>query len=487
MPGLSPIHSGRLSPAGRKTFRSLVAGCVLATAVPVATAAQPAPALLELPAPTRDPLRIDFATDPILRLSQSAMAPEEFRAVIAAAVARHPARLEALASQDEAEAALAEARERRFPSGEVTLTSYKTLAREFSNDPFNIIERSRPEQRTDALLNIQQTVLDFGATSRRIAAAGARLRAASAGEESMTDQLALRAIANWYDVVAYQALVAVSLEFAAMQEEFREAVRERIRQGVSAEGDLARAESYIASAETRRAQLQRSLAQAEARFEELTGAPAHPSLPRAPRLGEEPTDRGLAMIEARSNPQVRAAEAQAEAARQDARAVRSEALPNVSAGIDAGRYGVFENERDYDVRARVTLRHRFFGGAEPRVEQAGARARAVEARAQRVREEAERDASIAWSDVAALEAQAAALRESYIASRRSRDVLFERFRAQRGSLFDVLEANDAYFATAVAYVQAISELDAARYVLLSRTGRLLEALDIAPAPIAGAD
>ena len=59
--------------------------------------------------------------------------------------------------------------------------------------------------------------------------------------------------------------------------------------------------------------------------------------------------------------------------------------------------------------------------------------------------------------------------------------------AQRGSLFDVLEANDAYFATAVAYVQAISELDAARYVLLSRTGRLLEALDIAPAPIAGAD
>jgi adhesin transport system outer membrane protein len=165
--------------------------------------------------------------------------------------------------------------------------------------------------------------------------------------------------------------------------------------------------------------------------------------------------------------------------------VRSEALPNVTAGIDAGRYGVFETERDYDVRARVTLRHRFFGGAEPRVEQAQARARSVEARADRIRQEAERDASIAWSDVQALEAQAEALRESYIASRRSRDVLFERFRAARGSLFDVLEANDAYFETAVAYVQAISELDAARYVLLSRTGKLLEALDIAPPELAG--
>jgi outer membrane protein, adhesin transport system len=161
-------------------------------------------------------------------------------------------------------------------------------------------------------------------------------------------------------------------------------------------------------------------------------------------------------------------------------------LPNVTAGIDAGRYGVFENEGDYDVRARATLRYRFFGGVYQRAEQVGARARAVEARAQRVREEAERDASIAWSDVQALEAQFAALRESYIASRRSRDVLFERFRVARGSLFDVLEANDAYFGTAIAYVQAMSELDAARYVLLSRTGKLLDALDLEPVTDDGA-
>jgi adhesin transport system outer membrane protein len=439
----------------------------------------------QLPTPTIDPLRIDFTTDPILRLSDSTIAVDEFRAVLASALSRHPARLEAIAGEEEAEAALAEARERLFPSGEVTLTSYKTLAREFSNDPFNIIERSRPEQRTDALLNIQQTVIDFGATSRRIAAAGARLRAASASEQSVADQLALRAIATWYDVVAYQALVAVSLEFAAMQEEFREAVRIRIRQGVSAEGDLARAESYIASAETRRAQLQRALAQAEARFEELTGTPPAPSQPRAPRLGADPPSRELAVSSARSSPQVRAAEAEAEAARQDYRAARSDLLPNVTAGIDAGRYGVFENDRDYDVRARVTLRQRLFGGAEPRAEQAGARARAVEARAERIRQEAERDASIAWSDVQALEAELAALRESYIASRRSRDILFERFRVARGSLFDVLEANEAYFGTAVAYVQAISELDAARYALLSRTGQLLEALDIEPSSSAG--
>lgn len=61
-------------------------------------------------------------------------------------------------------------------------------------------------------------------------------------------------------------------------------------------------------------------------------------------------------------------------------------------------------------------------------------------------------------------------------------MIIERFRVARGSLFDVVAAEDTYFQAATAYIQAIAELDAARYVLLSRTGRLLEALAIDGAP-----
>jgi adhesin transport system outer membrane protein len=143
---------------------------------------------------------------------------------------------------------------------------------------------------------------------------------------------------------------------------------------------------------------------------------------------------------------------------------------------------VFETERDYDIRGRVSIRQRLFGGIDARANQVGARARATEARADRVREEASRDAAIAWSDVQALEEQLRALEASYIAARRSRDVIIERFRVARGSLFDVVAAEDTYFQAATAYIQAIAELDAARYVLLSRTGRLLDALAIEGAP-----
>jgi adhesin transport system outer membrane protein len=358
------------------------------------------------------------------------------------------------------------------------LTSYRVISREFSNDPQNIIERSRPDQRTDALLSIQQTVYDFGAGERRVQAAGARLRAAALEAEATSDRVALGAIAAWYDMFAYRALVGLTESFAASQRELLASVRERVEQGVSAPGDVARVENYIASAETRLARFRRLLANAEARFAELSGAALPGEVERAPAPIARFASRDEAFDAGAASPIVRSAERLAEASRLEARAARADRLPNISVGVDAGRYGVFENDRDYDIRGRVAVRQRLFGGVDPRASQADARARATEARADRVREESSRDAAIAWSDVQALEAQLAALEASYVAARQSRDVIVERFRAARGSLFDVVAAEDTYFEAAAAYIQAIAELDAARYVLLSRTGGLLELLGI---------
>jgi adhesin transport system outer membrane protein len=440
-----------------------------------------------LPGPTRDPLNIDPGKDPILQLARSQASPEMFRTVVATAVERHPATQEARATTDEADAVVDEARERRLPSVDLNISSYKVISRDFSNDEQNIIERSRPAARTDAILNISQTIVDFGASASRVLAAGARLRAAAAEAEASADRIALNTVASWYDVFAYRALVALSESFVANQQELREAVEERVRQGVSAPGDTARVDSYLASAQTRLAGFRRLLANAEARYAELTGSPPPAYLERAPIPQTPALTRDAAALAGMSTPAARSAQAMADSARREARATRSDRLPQISAGIDAGRYGVFENDRDYDIRGRVTLRQRFFGGVDARVSQARARAVSADARAARVRDEASRDAAIAWSDVRALEEQLRALEASYLASRQSRDVLIERFINSRGSLFDVVAAEDAYFETATAFIRTLAELDAARYVLLSRTGNLLGALGIDPARVGGQD
>jgi outer membrane protein, adhesin transport system len=454
--------------------------CLLASFIGLAAPAEGAQPGAPLPAPQEQPLAIDFSRDPVLALSRSQASYGPFRELMLGAVRRHPATGEAGATEDEAVAALAQAEEARRPSVDLGLTSYRVLLRDFSNDPQNIIERSRPVQRTDATVTVQQTLFDFGAGESRVAAAGARLRGAGAELEGQADQIALSAVAAWYDVFGFRALVELTRAFLAGQQDLRRAVEERIRLGASAEGDLARVDSYIAQGEIRLAQFERRLAGAEARFTELTGSPPPPGIDRAPVPALGIASREDAAVASLDAPAVRAAEAFASGARHDAEAADADRLPQVTGGIDAGRYGVFENERDYDIRARVTVRQRLFGGVDPRARQFQARARASDARADRVRVEAGRDAAIAFADVEALERQLEALDRAYRAARQSRDVILARFRAARGTLFDVIAAEDAYFAAATAYIQGLTELDAARYILLSRTGRLLQRLGIDP-------
>ena len=434
-----------------------------------------------LPGPTASPLAIDFRGDPVLGLARQQGDNMAFRDAVAAAVARNPATVESDALRREAREGLSQARAANYPSVDLNLSSYRVITRDFSNDPQNIIERSRPRQRTDALVSVRQSLIDFGGADGRIAAAGARLRAASADLEASADAVALDTIAAWYDVFGYRALVALSEAFIAGEREIRAGIQRSIQQGVSAEGDIARTDSEIARGEMRLARYRRQLANAEARFRAATGAPAPIRLERAPIPEGLTASLDGAASASLSLPAVRSAEANAVAARGDAAAARADQFPQISAGIDAGRYGVFENARDYDVRGTITLRQRLFGGIDARARQFSAAADAARARADRAREQAARDAQIAWADVVALTDQLEALGNAYRASRQSRDVIVARFRASRGTLFDVLAAEDAYFDSASSYIEGLTQLDAARYILLSRTGNLLPRLGIDPA------
>lgn len=403
---------------------------------------------------------------------------ELLQRIVTETLARAPEAAEAEATRDQADAALGEAKAVRRPTVDVTITSYKVISRNFGNNIENIIEESRPGHRTDQLLTVDQLLMDGGGANARIGAARERLAAAETDILGAQDRIALQTLASWYDVFSYRSLVALSTAFAASQRELRVMVQERIRRGVSAEADIARVDSYIASADARLARFRRLEAQAAARFQSLTGTPPPIGLARAPFVGQAGISRDLAVTRAVDVPAVRSARSIAEASRRDAKAARADRLPTISAGVDAGRYGIYETPYDYDVRARITLRQRIWGGVEERDHQAAARARAAAARADRVSIEAARDAEIAWSDVQALEEQRTALEATYLASRRSRDAIAERFRVASGTLFDVIGAEDSYFETAVGYLQSVTELDASRYVLLSKTGQLLPTLGI---------
>lgn len=463
-------------------WRDIMIETTLATALVAAALmvqAAPVPSVT-LPLPSGDPMAIDLDSDPLIAIEREITPRADFDGLMSQAIERHPAISEAKAGLDEADAARDLARAAQLPSGDVSFSSARTLARDFSNDPNNIIERSRRVQRTDAIATIQQPLFDFGAGAQRSAAAKARIIAAAARVDASVDEIALRAVSVWYDVFALRALFGIANHFADDQARLGEAVEARIGQGLSPRSDRARVISFTASAASQRARIRRALDSAEARFAELFGAPPLPDIRRAPYPDLPALSRDAAALRAGATALVRAAEAEASAGQKEAKAAKADILPTVTAGIDAGRYGLFETDNDYDIRARLTLRYRLFGGGDARAEQFAARARSGSARAERIREEARRDAAIAWADVNALTDQLGALRSSYIASRQSRDTIAERFRVARGSLFDLLAAEQSFFETATSYLQAITDLDTARYILLARTGGLAGALGLKP-------
>jgi outer membrane protein, adhesin transport system len=437
--------------------------------------------------PNSEPFSHPVQSDPLLDMSKRLGPITLFRTEVETAVQTNMLVEEARAGEREAEAARVQARSALFPSLDLTVDANRSFARNFSNDPGNIIERSRPQGRTDATASMRQRLLDFGATSSRINAGNARVAAARTGKLAYGTDVAMRLVTAWYSILAQRLMEQAALEYTDRQMQLRGAVDRRITQGFSATGDLPRIDSSIATVRTRLATFRRDRANAEAQYRAIAGHDAPDDLQRVPLPGVEGFSREAIEALVLRAPAVQKAEAEARAARQDARAARSERLPTIAAGVDAGRYGVFENSGDYDVRGRIIVRAQIGAGFNARADQATARADAAEAYAARVRQEAVRDAEMAWSDVQGLEAQLAAAEAGYIASRNNRDVYATRFETSGGTLFDLVASEDNYFYAIATYVQTLAERDLSRFVLLAKAGELLDELSIRVDPAGGRD
>lgn len=416
--------------------------------------------------------------DPVLALGDITDPPELLRATVEQAITHHPLLKIREADRDEADYLLDAARQDRGPSGEFSVQYFSVIDRQFSDDPQNLLERARPSERTDAILSLNQTVIDFGAGQARVKAASARVRAASAEIDAGAGSVALNVIAAWHDLISFREMLSLYRAAQGSTLNARELAVKAVSGGTIASMDLSRVDAQISQNQTAIFSIERQLARAEARFEELLGRASPSKLQRVPVPSLLPRDLEHAIHLSRGSAPVQIAEAEASALRYDADAAESDLMPRVTAGVDAGRYGVFENERDYDIRGRLTLRYQFFGGASSRAEATQARSRGATWQVERIRQESERDASIAWHDYEALGSQLEAREGAYLAARQTRDTTISRFGASRGTLFDAIAAENALVNAATQYIQGLFELDIARYILLSRTGLLLRELEI---------
>lgn len=430
-----------------------------------------------IPEPEPDPFGVVDASDPIILFANRRLDADTFRQEISEAVAAAPSAAEARATVRIAKAQRLDALSALLPSQSNTLTSFRVIDRYFSGSNATIIERSRPRNRTDYNFRFDQLVFDWMASPNRLRASAARVVSAENDLESTRSQAALEVVAAWYDAFAYHSILALSDSFGLSIARIDGLLRERVKAGASSDGDLVQIAKERANNDVRRARFAREAAQAEARYLALTQA--SPDLfARAPRLGPAAMTLDFVMLRAEGSAPVESARRLANASLYEARAAEADALPSIRVGVEGGRFGVFETEGDRETRATVTVSHNFSGRTVARIDEFAARRSLALARYERVRMETLRDARIAFTNLEHYAAEEAAAQVAYLSARRSRDVTAERFRLRSGTLFDLLETEGNLLDSALAYLEAMSSHDTAHYVLLSRSGLLLSALEI---------
>ena len=427
-----------------------------------------------LPPPSGNPMKIDFNRDPFLRFMRDATPPAPFRETVGDAVEVHPAVTAAIQQQAEATAVRTEVRAGLFPKLDAQVVGSRSIARHLQGTKTEV-ERLSPTLRNDAIANVDQLVYDFGATSSRVTAASARVKAAEAEVARVATDTALRSVTAYYDVLTFQILIELNAASVTRHQQILSDTQTRFKQGLGSGSEVAQAQAFLADTQVQGIRLPRRLDGARGNYRELFGvdAPLHLTRPLPPQSSATSLADALAL--SKDAPAVSAASAQTAAAKGDWSAAKGDALPRLSAGVTGSLYDLSGGAEDYDVRAQVLLRQTLTAGgaAQARIAQAKARYQRAEDVTTRIANETARDAGVACTDIALLESSTDTLANAYEANRRSRDMFVEQFRVSRGSLLDLLRAEQDFFNSAANYLQGAVELDVARYVLLARTGEML--------------
>jgi adhesin transport system outer membrane protein len=171
----------------------------MASAVPANAQDYLDPTAARLPRPNPAPLASPSTVDPILAIADALADEDAFHQVISEALRASPTLSEGRADGAAALAAKRGAESAQFPRVDLALSANRAIAREFSNDPDNVIERARGSGRVDATASVEQILVDFGASRRRIDAAVERIGAAEAEYDRKSESVALRAVGAWYD------------------------------------------------------------------------------------------------------------------------------------------------------------------------------------------------------------------------------------------------------------------------------------------------
>lgn len=460
----------------RTAIAAVVAAATSGAAAQAVTSPVPsstsAPAIAErsaavLPAGNLGESQIDF----LLKLEQDLSRPnrglplELFRERVLGAVLVHPDVLGA-------RAAYAGSREatRELEAGKLPQITGRADASHQNLDRSTISGNPARKYETGALgVTLAQNVYDFGATDTAVAAGQERSAAAQARLDGRRDELALRGVQTWHEVVRARRLLAQSRLNLQSMESIVSYLQRRYELGGGPVSDVWRAQSRLADAKASIASAQARVRSAEAAYREVFDAnPGAIELPTLPPLDRRAISADpLPLV--REYPAVRSAEASRRAAEQELDLLLRRERPNLGLEVSTQRRDIIgKGAPGTDITAGLVLRYSFYSGGADQARAAQAAHRAVEAAEQvrgvTVQVERALAQAMATEDNAAATLQAR--REGVTLAVQALRAVREQFANRRGSLLDLLSAQESLHAAGIGLTEAEVDEALARWQVL---------------------
>jgi len=334
------------------------------------------------------------------------------------------------------------------------------------------------------------TIIDFGRRRGELLRQAARVDGASLRVVERSEFVALQVARQYLNLLLQERVVAAAEDNALFHEQLTSSLGEGVEQGSISIADEQQAEERLQAAVVLREEARKDLTDARTALRRLTGLDINQVTMPDNLTALMPANLEQAIGLARtSNPLVREAQADIDAAHGMIKAARGDLFPTIGAEV-RGRVGEdidgFQGHTN-DVIGRIYLRWTLFNGGIKEANVQEMTRRASEARYRmhdRIRE-AEEDVTNAWT---VLETQGRVGQALERQSEVSDDLLLSyrsQFNIGRRSLLDVLDAQNTRFNTQVRReTSRFSEIFAA-YQVLASTNRFLEALNVAPGAGAG--
>jgi adhesin transport system outer membrane protein len=327
------------------------------------------------------------------------------------------------------------------------------------------------------------TILDGGRRTGELKRQAARTDGAALRVEERSEFIALQVARQYLDLLLQQRIVAASDDNITFHRNLVGDLTQGVTQGSISIADQQQAEERMQAALVRRTEAEEDMVNATIGLRNLTGLSINDvAMPASKRSKVAPTLADVVSQARTSNPKVREAMADVDAAHAMVQKAEGDLAPTI--GIEASARAGEDVDgfrgRTSDYIARVVMRWNIFDGGinRAKVQEMVRRASEARFRLHEMNREAESDARTAWNR---MNTQGKLLDELSKQGQVSDDLLIsyrEQFNVGRRSLLDVLDAQNTRYNVQVRTETARFSEMFAEFQVLAATNQLLEALNL---------